>query len=227
MTSGVISVVIADDQDLVRAGLRMIVEASEDIVVVGEAATGAAVLDLAAQQCPDVVLMDVRMPQLDGIRATRLLHQQLTEPPRVLMLTTFDTDELVYAALRAGASGFLLKTAPPARLVEAIRCIHAGESLLAPSITRRLIEAQLTRSQPDPGRLANLETLTAREREVLVLVGRGQSNAEIAAELTVTEATVKTHVNRLFAKLAVRDRVQAVVLAYETGIVRPGSDRST
>jgi DNA-binding NarL/FixJ family response regulator len=227
VNTSAISVVIADDQDLVRAGLRMIVEATEDIVVVAEAAHGQAAIDLAARYRPDVVLMDVRMPQMDGIHATQWLHEHMPEPPRVLMLTTFDSDDAVYAALRAGASGFLLKSAPPARLVDAIRCVYAGEALLAPAITRRLIEAQLSRVQPDGDLLRRLDALTARELEVLTLVGRGLSNSEIAEKLTISEATVKTHINRMFAKLAITERVKAVVLAYETGLVQPGSSNAS
>lgn len=219
-----ISVVIADDQDLVRAGLRMILENTEDIVVTGEAPNGEVAVELAARHHPDVVLMDVRMPVMDGIQATHRLHEKMPEPPRVLMLTTFDSDEVVYAALRAGASGFLLKTAPPTRLIDAVHCVHAGEALLAPSITRRLIAAQISRGQPKHDLILRLEALTIREREVLALVGRGLSNAEIMATLCITEATVKTHINHLFAKLAITDRVRAVVFAYEAGLVQPGSD---
>jgi DNA-binding NarL/FixJ family response regulator len=222
----VISVVIADDQDLVRAGLRMILETAGDIVVNDEAPNGEAAVELVARHRPDVVLMDVRMPKMDGIQATQRLHEQMPEPPRVLMLTTFDSDDVIYAALRAGASGFLLKTAPPTRLIDAVRCVHAGEALLAPSITRRLIEAQLSRSQPKHDLIRRLATLTAREREVLTLVGRGWSNAEIMAALSVSEATVKTHINHLFAKLAITDRVRAVVFAYEAGLVQPGLETS-
>jgi DNA-binding NarL/FixJ family response regulator len=221
----VIRVLIADDQDLVRAGLRMILEAQPDIEVVGEAAHGSAAVAMVAEHAPDVVLMDIRMPGMDGLEATRLLLSR-AGATQVLMLTTFDNDEYVYEALRAGAAGFLLKTAPPQRLVEAVRLIHAGEALLAPSVTRRLIATYVRR--PPPGRPAEttrLASLTERELEVLREVGRGRSNSEIAADLVVAETTVKTHVNRLFAKLAVRDRVQAVVLAYETGLVQPGDDR--
>jgi DNA-binding NarL/FixJ family response regulator len=221
----VIRVLIADDQDLVRAGLRMILEAQPDIEVVGEAAHGSAAVAMVVEHAPDVVLMDIRMPGMDGLEATRLLLSR-AGATQVLMLTTFDNDEYVYEALRAGAAGFLLKTAPPQRLVEAVRLIHAGEALLAPSVTRRLIATYVRR--PPPGRSAEttrLASLTERELEVLREVGRGRSNSEIAADLVVAETTVKTHVNRLFAKLAVRDRVQAVVLAYETGLVQPGDDR--
>lgn len=216
-----ISVLIADDQALVRGGLRMIVEAQEDMEVVGEAENGAEAVATAEELEPDVVLMDIRMPELDGIAATRRLAERGPKKTRVLMLTTFDEDKLVYEAMRAGASGFLLKSAPPARLAEAIRVIAAGEALLAPSITRRLVEDFVRRPPPDAEAPAELAELTDREREVLALVARGLSNAEIALELVVSQATVKTHVNRLLGKLHLRDRVQAVVLAYETGFVQP------
>lgn len=216
-----ISVVIADDQDLVRAGLRMILEAAPDLTVIGEAATGEEAIDLATRLNPDVVLMDVRMPRTDGIQATRQLTA-VHPPLRILVLTTFDDDEIVHAALRAGAAGFLLKSAPPARLVEAVRCVHAGEALLAPSITRRLIESHLQRGEPSRDLLLKLESLTTREREVLALMGRGLSNSAIASTLTISETTVKTHINRLFAKIGVNDRVGAVVFAYETSVVQPG-----
>jgi DNA-binding NarL/FixJ family response regulator len=213
----VIRVVVADDQALVRAGFRMILEASGDMAVVGEAADGGEAVAMVQAESPDIVLMDIRMPGLDGLEATRRL-QGLPSPPPVLILTTFDTDEYVYGALKAGAAGFLLKTAPPDRLVEAIRIVVSGEALLAPTVTRRLIEAYV--KKPLPGSLpAVLDRLTDREREVLVLIARGLSNTEIATDLFVSEATVKTHVNRLLAKLEVRDRVQAVVLAYQTGLV--------
>ena len=220
-----IRVVIADDQALVRAGLRMILESTDDIEVVGEADDGEHAITLTFELNPDVILMDVRMPNLDGIEATRRLQQPEPGRPKILVLTTFDTDETVYAALRAGASGFLLKTAPPARLVEAVRCVYAGEALLAPTITRRLIEQHLSRPAPNGTYSVRLEVLTDREREVLALIGQGRSNVEIAEALVIAETTVKTHVNRILAKLALRDRVQAVVLAYETGLVtigRPG-----
>jgi DNA-binding NarL/FixJ family response regulator len=220
----VIRVVIADDQALVRAGFRMILETAADIEVVGEAATGHQALRMAREQRPDIVLMDIRMPELDGLEATRRLLAECSSPPAVLILTTFDTDEYVYAALKAGASGFLLKTAPPDRLVDAVRVVTAGEALLAPTVTRRLIESYV--QNPAPGSSpAVLERLTDRERDVLVLVAAGLSNTEIAAELVVSEATVKTHINRLLAKLQVRDRVQAVVLAYQAGVVAPGAGR--
>ncbi len=213
-----IRVVLADDQPLVRTGLRMILAAESDIEVVGEVADGRQAIAACTELTPDVVLMDVRMPEVDGIEATRVVTR-LVDPPRVLVLTTFDLDEIVYDALRAGASGFLLKDAPEERLTTAIRVVAEGGSLFAPSVTRRLIEefARRTDARPAP----ELNALTDREHEVLRLVARGLSNAEIAAELFVSENTVKTHVARLLMKLGVRDRVQAVVLAYESGLVRP------
>jgi DNA-binding NarL/FixJ family response regulator len=217
----VIRVLVADDQDLVRGGFRMILEASGEITVLGEASNGSEVLTLLEQLDVDVVLMDIRMPEMDGLEATRRLHERSADRPHVLILTTFDTDEYVYEALRAGAAGFLLKSAPPARLVDAVRTIAAGEALLAPSITKRLIESYVERAAP--GRLPDwLHRLTEREQEVLGLVAEGLSNAEIASRLVVSDATVKTHINRLLAKLGVRDRVQAVVLAYQAGLVRVG-----
>jgi DNA-binding NarL/FixJ family response regulator len=216
-----ISVLIADDQALVRGGLRMIVDAQQDMQVVGEAENGADAVASAQRLEPDIVLMDIRMPELDGIQATRQLAERGPAKTRVLMLTTFDEDQLVYEAMRAGASGFLLKSAPPARLAEAVRVIAAGEALLAPSITRRLVEDFVRRPPPGTTAPAELEELTDREREVLALIARGLSNAEIATELVVSEATIKTHINRLLGKLNLRDRVQAVVLAYETGFAQP------
>jgi DNA-binding NarL/FixJ family response regulator len=214
----VIRVVLADDQPLVRTGLRMILSDQSDLDVVGEAATGLQAVDVCAQTKPDVVLMDVRMPELDGIEATRTVTAA-QNPPRVLVLTTFDLDDVVYEALRAGASGFLLKDAPEERLTTAIRVVADGGSLFAPSVTRRLIEefSRRTPAGPPP----DLGRLTERETEVLTQVARGLSNAEIAAELFVSENTVKTHVARVLMKLGLRDRVQAVVLAYESGLVRP------
>lgn len=212
-----IRVVLADDQPLVRAGLRMILAVEPDIEVVAEAADGREAIDAAARLRPDVVLMDVRMPDIDGIEATRAVTAG-ADPPRVLVLTTFDLDEVVYDALRAGASGFLLKDAPEERLTTAIRVVAEGGSLFAPSVTRRLIEEFASRpTRPH----ADLSTLTGRENEVLRLVARGLSNTEIASTLFVSENTVKTHVARLLMKLGVRDRVQAVVVAYESGLVRP------
>ena len=215
------SVLLADDQALVRGGFRLILDAQDDLDVVGEADDGRAAVERARELRPDVVLMDVRMPVLDGIAATRIVVSEALAR-HVLVLTTFDEDRIVYDALKAGASGFLLKTAPPARLVEAVRTIAAGEALLAPTVTRRLIE-EFVRG-PGPGAAASpeLDELTDREREVLALLARGLANAEIASQLYVSNATVKTHVNRIFQKLRLRDRVQAVVLAYETGLVRPG-----
>jgi DNA-binding NarL/FixJ family response regulator len=215
-------VLIADDQALVRAGFRMILESQHDIDIVGEAEDGAQAVTLARELSPDVVLMDIRMPGLDGLEATRRLLLDGPNGTHVLVLTTFDADEYVYAALKAGAAGFLLKSAPPAHLIEAVHLVASGEALLAPSITRRLIEDYVRRPPPGARSPKELEDLTDRELEVLKLIARGLSNAEIAATLFVSEATIKTHVNRVLSKLDLRDRVQAVVLAYETGLVQPG-----
>jgi DNA-binding NarL/FixJ family response regulator len=217
----VIRVLLADDQELVRSGFRLILELAEGIEIVGEAADGREAVRLAKELQPDVVLMDVRMPELDGIEAIRRLRQAGVDA-RVLVLTTFDLDEYVYAAVRAGASGFLLKDAPREQLVTAVQTVARGEALLAPAITQRLIERFVARPPADEVAPA-LGELSARELEVLQLVARGLSNAEIAAELVVGEATVKTHVARVLRKLDVRDRVQAVVFAYESGLVQPGS----
>jgi DNA-binding NarL/FixJ family response regulator len=217
-----IRVLVVDDQMLVRAGFRMILEAEPDVVVAGEAGDGEAAVAQAAVCAPDVVLMDVRMPGMDGIEATRRLLAKGNAGPRVIMLTTFDMDEYVYDALRAGASGFLLKDVPPEQLVDGIRAVVAGESLLSPSITRRMIEVYLDRRPAAPPSEL-LAGLTPREREILVLLGRGLSNREIAAGLVVSEATVKTHVARVLMKLQLRDRVQAVIFAYESGVVTTGS----
>ena len=217
-----IRVAVADDQDLVRAGLRMILDAEPDIEVVAEAAHGIEALDVVAEHSPDVVLMDIRMPGMDGLEATRRLAATPGGGPHVLVLTTFDSEEYVYEALRAGAAGFLLKTAPPRRLVEGVRLVHSGEALLAPTVTRRLIESYVRRPAPGQGTPAALASLTERELEVLTAIGRGRTNGEIAEELYVSEATVKTHVGHLFTKLALRDRVQAVILAYETGLIEVG-----
>jgi DNA-binding NarL/FixJ family response regulator len=217
-----IRVLVADDQAMVRAGFRMILDAEPDIEIVAEAGDGAEAVELASRFTTDVVLMDIRMPKVDGIEATRRLLDR-TRSTHVLMLTTFDHNEYVYEALRAGASGFLLKDAPPERLVEAIRIVASGEALLAPSITRRVIEEFARRPPAHDGLPPELRELTAREVEVLGLIARGHSNAEIAKELFLGETTVKTHVARILQKLGLRDRVQAVVLAYETGLVEPGS----
>lgn len=216
-----IRVLLADDQELVRAGFRLLLDHPDDIEVVGEATDGVTALESTARLRPDVVLMDVRMPRLDGIAATERIL--VTSPDvRVIVLTTFDADEYVYGALRAGASGFLLKSAPPETLVQAIRTTAAGDALLDPAVTRRVIErcAAVPDATPSPPR--EFDRLTEREREVLGQVARGLSNAEIARELFVSEATVKTHVARLLAKLGLRDRVQAVVFAYEHGLASPG-----
>ena len=215
------SVLLADDQALVRGGFKLILEAQEDLDVVGEADDGRAAIEAARTLRPDVVLMDVRMPVLDGISATRYLLEEGTVG-HVLVLTTFDEDRIVYDALKAGAAGFLLKTVPPQQLVAAVRTVAAGEALLAPTVTRRLIEEFVRRPPPGDATSHRLAELTEREREVLTLIARGLSNAEIASTLFLSGATVKTHVNRILSKLGVRDRVQAVVLAYETGLVRAG-----
>lgn len=214
-----IRVLLVDDQTLVRAGFRKLLEAERDVQVVAEAADGLEALDAAGRFHPDVVLMDIRMPRLDGLQATARLLQRLPAT-RVVVLTTFDLDEYVFDALRAGASGFLLKDAPPDELVHALHVVAAGNALLAPSVTRRLIE-EFTR-QPIPRADTRVDRLTPREREVLTWVAAGLSNAEIAARLFLGESTVKTHVTAVLTKLALRDRAQAVVLAYETGVVRPG-----
>jgi DNA-binding NarL/FixJ family response regulator len=222
-----IRVLLVDDQSLLRLGFRMVLEAQPDIEVVGEAGDGAQGVAMTRRLLPDVVLMDVRMPVLDGIQATRQIVAS-GSPARILVLTTFNLDEYVYAALRAGASGFLLKDVPPADLLTGIRAVATGDAVVAPSVTRRLLDA-FAGHLPDPstGRSPTdqrLDHLTDRERQVLVEVARGFSNAEIARLLTVSEATVKTHVGRLLAKLGLRDRVQVVVFAYESGIVHPGTD---
>ena len=221
-----ISVLIADDQAMVRAGFAALLDAQDDIRVVGQAADGAQAVALAARTDPDVVLMDVRMPELDGIAATRRIlgpAYPAARVPRILMLTTFDIDDYVYDALEAGASGFLLKDALPEDLVHAVRVVAAGDALLAPSVTRRMIEHFAAR-RPRAGRTAGvLHELTEREREVLTLIGRGRSNGEIAADLFISEQTVKTHVGKVLAKLAARDRVQAVIFAYDAGLVEPAN----
>ncbi|HEX2774526.1 MAG TPA: response regulator transcription factor [Micromonosporaceae bacterium] len=218
-----IKVLIADDQAMVREGFGALLAAQPDLLVVGDAANGAEAVAAARRLDPDVVLMDVRMPVLDGLAATRqLLGDRAADRPRVLILTTFDLDDYVYEALRAGASGFLLKDAPAADLVRAVRVVAAGDALLAPAVTRRLIAEFAARPRPDRPRPTSLSTLTARETEVLRLIARGRSNGEIAADLVVAEQTVKTHVGRILAKLGLRDRAQAVVVAYESGLVAAG-----
>jgi DNA-binding NarL/FixJ family response regulator len=218
-----IRVVVADDQALVRAGFRMILEAQPDIAVVGEAGNGAEAIALGRRERPDVVLMDVRMPETDGIEATRVLAGSDVAPPvKVIILTTFDLDEYVYEALRAGASGFLLKDVRREDLVHAVRVVADGGALLAPSVTRRLIADFAARSRRGPPSPKVLDLLTARERETLELMARGLTNGEIAARFVVGEATVKTHVGHVLMKLGLRDRVQAVILAYEMGLVAPG-----
>ena len=218
-----IRVLIADDQALVRDGFGMILDAQEDIEVVGNAADGHEAVEQARALTPDVILMDIRMPGLDGIEATRRLAAD-GAGPRVLMLTTFDQNEYVYEAMKAGASGFLLKAVRPEQLAEAVRVVAAGDTLLAPSVTRRLIEEFVQRPPPGVGTPEPLGELTARELEVLKLVARGMSNTGIAEELVVSEGTVKTHLTHILRKLDLPDRVQAVVLAYEIGLVRPGQD---
>jgi DNA-binding NarL/FixJ family response regulator len=217
-----VTVLVVDDQELVRAGFVVILEATEGITVVGEAGDGAAAVRQAIEHRPDVVLMDIRMPGMDGLEAARLITA-MTDPPKIVMLTTFDLDDYVYEALRSGASGFLLKDSPRADLVAAIRAAVAGDALLAPSVTRRLIEAFARRPAETTLSPSRLAALTARERDVLLLLARGRSNAEIARALFVSEATIKTHVGNLLSKLGLRDRVQAVIAAYETGVVVPGS----
>ena len=220
-----IRVLLVDDQALVRAGFRMILDAESEIQVVGEATDGRDAIDQARALRPDVVLMDIRMPELDGLEATRRILAAVDGDggPKILMLTTFDLDEYVYEALRAGASGFLLKDTPPEQLVAAIHVIAEGDALLSPAVTKRVIGEFVRGGGPKPeAQFPRLEDLTAREHEVLKLIARGLSNAEIAKELFVSETTVKTHVARILMKLGLRDRVQAVVLAYEAGVVSPG-----
>jgi DNA-binding NarL/FixJ family response regulator len=220
-----IRVLLVDDQPLLRTGFRLILEAEPDVAVVGEAGDGAAAIELARSLLPDVVLMDIRMPGMDGIEATRRLVREraVSHDPRVLILTTFDLDEYIVEAIRVGASGFLLKDAPPEDLVEAIRVVAAGDAIVAPRVTRRLLDRFASRlpAMRETTPPAALESLTEREREVLRHVARGMSNAEIAAELVVSETTVKTHVGNVLAKLHLRDRVQAVVYAYENGLTQP------
>jgi RNA polymerase sigma factor (sigma-70 family) len=219
-----VRVVIADDQALVRTGFRLIL-AADGITVVGEAANGAQAVDAVRRTQPDVVLMDIRMPEMDGLEATRRILSGAGTGPRVIILTTFDLDRYVYAALSAGASGFLLKDVSPEHLVAAVRLVRSGDALLAPTITRRLIERFATRTEQAATAHRDLAALTPRELEVLQLLARGLSNAELAARLQLSEATVKTHVARILAKLHLRDRAQAVVVAYETGLITPGTPR--
>ncbi|GHF11351.1 DNA-binding response regulator [Amycolatopsis deserti] len=214
-----IRVVVVDDQELMRVGFRMVLGAQEDIDLVGEAGNGSDAVSLAGSLRPDVVLMDVRMPVMDGVEATKRIVEAGTS--RVLVMTTFDLDEYVYAALQNGASGFLLKDTPPDHLVSALRSVASGDAVVSPSVTRRLLDRFMSGGGPLRDE-AELNALTEREREVLVLIAKGLSNVEIAEKLFLSEATVKTHVGRILAKLGLRDRVQAVVLAYETGLIRPG-----
>ena len=217
-----IRVLVADDQALVRGSFCLLVDTAPGLQVIGEAATGAEAVQIATREKPDVLLMDIRMPVMDGIEATQRITQSgQTAGVRVLILTTFDLDDYVYGALRAGASGFLLKDTPPADLLTAIRVIAAGDALLAPAVTRRLIAEFTRRPQPGQHPVTALDGVTDREREVLTLIGRGLSNAEIAQALHITMATAKTHISRLLAKLGARDRAQLVIVAYETGLIQP------
>jgi DNA-binding NarL/FixJ family response regulator len=218
------TVLLADDQELMRMAFRMVMDTQSDIEIVGEAANGREAVDATRRLAPDVVLMDVRMPEMDGVQATREIIEAQSST-RIIILTTFDLDEYVYAALRAGASGFLLKDTPPADLLSGIRAVASGDAVVAPRVTRRLLDNYAQRlpapERTDHGRQERLELLTAREREVLIQVSRSLSNAEIAAQLVLSEATVKSHVGRILSKLGLRDRVQIVVFAYETGLVTP------
>jgi DNA-binding NarL/FixJ family response regulator len=218
----VISVLLADDQALVRAGFRSLLDAQEDIDVIGEAADGEEAIRLARDLSPAVVLMDIRMPGMDGLAATkRITEDERLSKTRIIILTTFDVDEYIFEAIRSGASGFLVKDTEPAELIQAVRVVASGEALLSPGITRRLIEEFATKAK-EPGRARELDSLTDREREVMALVGEGLSNEEIAQRLVVSPATAKTHVSRAMMKLGARDRAQLVVMAYESGLVRPG-----
>jgi DNA-binding NarL/FixJ family response regulator len=216
-----IRVMLVDDQEMVRVGFRMILQAESDLTVVGEAADGAGAVDLVEAARPDVILMDVRMPRMDGIEACRIIRER-HDAVRVMMLTTFDLHDYVHAALRAGASGFMLKDAPAEQLVDAIRVIANGDALLAPSVTQALIDEIARRPASDPSTFPGLDSLTDRELDVIRLMAKGRSNGEIAGDLYLGEATIKTHVGRILAKLGARDRVQAVVIAYESGLVTPG-----
>ncbi|MEM9516095.1 MAG: response regulator transcription factor [Actinomycetota bacterium] len=216
-----IRVMLVDDQQMVRAGFRMILESESDFTVVGEAGDGAEAVELVDRAMPHVVLMDVRMPRMDGIEACAAICAS-SSPARVMMLTTYDLDDYVHAAIRAGASGFMLKDAPADDLLDAIRVVHRGDALLAPAVTRALLDEIARRPAGQPDAVPGIDQLTGREREVLTLMARGHTNSEIAAELILGEATIKTHVGHILAKLAARDRVQAVVAAYESGLVVPG-----
>lgn len=220
-----IRVLLADDEQLIRVGLRLILDAEDDIEVVGEATNGREAVELAARLAPDVVLMDVQMPEMNGLAATQEIRSKGGEQPRVVMLTTFELDEYVYESLKAGASGFLLKRTPPEELARGLRIVAAGDALLAPSVTRRLI-SEFLESRPSVVTPAAMDELTAREHEILLLMAEGLSNRDIADRLVLGEGTVKTHVGRVLDKLAVRDRTQAVILAYDSGLVRPGSHQS-
>ncbi len=215
-----ISLLLCDDQHLVRSGFRMIVETESDLHVVGEAENGRAAVSMTRQLAPDVVLMDVQMPEMDGLKATAKL-MELADPPKVIILTTFERDDYVFAALRNGASGFILKNAPPEQLIEAVRVVAAGNALLAPSVTRRIVEEFARRPAP-AAKADELDRLTEREIEVLRVIAEGLANSEIAKRLFVSETTVKSHVSSVLTKLGLRDRVQAVVYAYENGLVQPG-----
>jgi len=221
VTTPALRVLVVDDQRLVRAGFVMILGTEPGIEVVGEAVDGREAVEMAHTRRPDVILMDIRMPSMDGLEATRRIHEEIGSPPHILMLTTFDLDDYVYEALRSGASGFLLKDTPPEDLIDAIRIVARGEALLAPSVTKRLID-EFARRPVTTRAVPGLADLTERERDVLRLLAKGLSNAEIASALFVSETTVKTHVSHVLTKLEVRDRVQAVVVAYESGLVTPG-----
>jgi DNA-binding NarL/FixJ family response regulator len=222
-------ILLVDDQELMRMGFRMVIDSQADLAVVGEASNGREAIEVTQRLRPDVVLMDVRMPEMDGVEATRLIVESDSET-RIIILTTFDLDEYVYAALRAGASGFLLKDTPPADLLSAIRAVANGDAVVAPRVTRRLLSTYAHRlpspTNTDAGTLERLEQLTAREHEVLLQVARSLSNGEIAEQLTLSEATVKSHVGRILSKLDLRDRVQIVVFAYETGLITPAQTES-
>jgi DNA-binding NarL/FixJ family response regulator len=219
-----IRVLVVDDEELVRTGFRAILESQDDIAVVGEADDGASAVEASVRLTPDVVLMDIRMRHVDGLEATRTILSRMARPPRIVVVTTFDYDEYVYEALKAGASAFLLKDSPQEQLVAAVRVVTAGDALLHPSITRRLIEDFASRPTPRSGRPPELADLSERELEVMKLVARGLSNEEIGAKLFLAKDTVKTHVGHILTKLGLRDRAQAIVLAYETGLVQPGRD---